>query len=111
MTDGLTIIIVTHDPEIIGWADRVVAIRDGKVSTEQRVERRDEGRESREGRVEKGDSLYSPLSTLYSEYVVVDSAGRLQIPVVYREQFSIGERVQLEPTDEGLLIRPTSEKE
>src|SRR5512145_1320991 len=31
---GLTIIIVTHDPRIAGQVDRVVAIRDGKASTE-----------------------------------------------------------------------------
>ena len=30
----LTIIIVTHDPRIAGQVDRVVAIRDGKISTE-----------------------------------------------------------------------------
>jgi bifunctional DNA-binding transcriptional regulator/antitoxin component of YhaV-PrlF toxin-antitoxin module len=43
--------------------------------------------------------------------VVVDSAGRLQIPEAYREQYSIDERVELEPTDDGLLIRPVSKKE
>ncbi len=98
-TFGLTIIIVTHDPEIIGWVDRIVAIRDGKVSTEQRVERSEE-------RAGTDDPISSPLHPLYSEYVVVDSAGRLQIPEMYREQYGIGGRVQLEPTDEGLLIHP-----
>jgi putative ABC transport system ATP-binding protein len=33
-TLGLTTIIVTHDPRIAGQVDRVVAIRDGKTSTE-----------------------------------------------------------------------------
>ena len=104
-TLGLTILIVTHDPGIIGWVDRVVAIRDGKVSTEQRAKRREE----------RGDAtLSSPDSTLTTlssgKLVVVDSAGRLQISAAYREQYGIGGRVQLEPTEEGLLIRPVSEK-
>ena len=100
---GLTVLIVTHDPGIIGWVDRVVAIRDGRVSTETlRVE-------GREGRVEREEEREDDAA-LSSEYLVVDSAGRLQIPERYREQYGIGGRVQLEPTDEGLLMRPAGER-
>jgi ABC-type lipoprotein export system ATPase subunit/bifunctional DNA-binding transcriptional regulator/antitoxin component of YhaV-PrlF toxin-antitoxin module len=100
---GLTVLIVTHDPGIIGWVDRVVAIRDGRVSTETlRVE-------GREGRAEKEQGREDDAA-LSSEYLVVDSAGRLQIPERYREQYGIGGRVQLEPTDEGLLMRPAGER-
>ncbi|RMF31176.1 MAG: ABC transporter ATP-binding protein, partial [Chloroflexi bacterium] len=35
-TLGLTLLIVTHDPGITPWVDRVIAIRDGKTSTERR---------------------------------------------------------------------------
>jgi len=100
---GLTTVIVTHDPGIIGWVDRVVAIRDGRVSTETlRVA-------GREGRAEKEQGREDDAA-LSSEYLVVDSAGRLQIPERYREQYGIGGRVQLEPTDEGLLMRPAGER-
>jgi bifunctional DNA-binding transcriptional regulator/antitoxin component of YhaV-PrlF toxin-antitoxin module len=40
------------------------------------------------------------------EYIVVDAAGRLQIPLELREESGIGQRVKLESTPEGVLIRP-----
>jgi bifunctional DNA-binding transcriptional regulator/antitoxin component of YhaV-PrlF toxin-antitoxin module len=36
----------------------------------------------------------------------LDSAGRLQVPKVYLEQFNIRRRVRLELAEEGILIRP-----
>lgn len=96
-TFGLTILIVTHDPGIIGWVDRVVAIRDGKVSTEHRA----------------GNRENSPLSSVHlpsEELVVLDSAGRLQVPREYLEEYDIGDRVRLERTPEGILIRSVQAK-
>jgi ABC-type lipoprotein export system ATPase subunit len=80
---GLTTIIVTHDPQIAEFVDRIVAIRDGKTSTEIKEERGE-----------------------YEEYVVLDSAGRLQVPKEYLERFRIKDRAKLELADEGILIRP-----
>jgi macrolide transport system ATP-binding/permease protein len=34
--DGLTVVVVTHDPEVAEYADRVVTFRDGKVVSDQR---------------------------------------------------------------------------
>ncbi len=102
---GLTTIIVTHDPQIARRVDRVVAIRDGRTSTETVREQRVERREERGG---AGSDLASPLFPLYSEYVVLDSAGRLQVPREYLEQLGIDQRVTLEPTEEGILIRPAA---
>jgi bifunctional DNA-binding transcriptional regulator/antitoxin component of YhaV-PrlF toxin-antitoxin module len=42
----------------------------------------------------------------YHEYVVLDSAGRLQVPREHLEEFGIGDRAQVEVVDEGILIRP-----
>jgi len=42
----------------------------------------------------------------YEELVVLDSAGRLQVPKEYLERFQITGRARLEMTDEGILIRP-----
>jgi energy-coupling factor transporter ATP-binding protein EcfA2 len=105
---GLTTIIVTHDQQIARQVDRVVAIRDGRTSSETvRVERRAIRGERRVGR---GDSVFSPPSSpiLYSEYVVVDSAGRLQVPKEYLEQVGVGDRATLEVTEQGIVIRPVA---
>ena len=105
---GLTTIIVTHDPQIAHRVDRVIAIRDGRTSTETVRERREQGEQRREEGEDAAESLSSPVSTLYSEYVVLDSAGRLQVPREYLEQLGIDQRVTLEPTGEGILIRPAA---
>jgi putative ABC transport system ATP-binding protein len=34
--DGLTVIVVTHDPRVAGYADRVVRIQDGRIYGEER---------------------------------------------------------------------------
>jgi len=92
---GLTILIVTHDPGIIGWVDRVVAIRDGKTSTETR-------------QIPKPKSqIPDQIEEVQTEeLVVLDSAGRLQVPREYLEEYDIGDRARLERTPEGILIRP-----
>lgn len=87
---GLTIIIVSHDPEIAQHVGRVVAIRDGRLASET-VRRKATEADSEEQ---------------LEELIVLDSAGRLQIPAAYREQLNIQHRVQMEITDEGLVIRP-----
>ena len=86
---GLTMIIVSHDPGIARHVDRVVAVRDGKLASET-------------VRIQKTDSDEHHLV----ELAVVDAAGRLQIPREYLEQFNIRRRVQVEVTEEGILIRP-----
>ena len=34
-SEGKTIVIITHDPEVAAWADRIVHIRDGKLLTDE----------------------------------------------------------------------------
>jgi putative ABC transport system ATP-binding protein len=102
---GLTTIIVTHDPQIARRVDRVVAIRDGKTSTEtiRRVSQLEQamvGDRQIGGHVEEKEAFH--------EYVVLDAAGRLQVPREYLEQFGIGDRVTLDLTEEGILIRPVA---
>jgi ABC-type lipoprotein export system ATPase subunit len=87
----VTIIIVTHDPDIAARVDRVVAIRDGRTSTEifRRV------------RVEAGRP-----EVIHDEYVLVDAAGRLQIPREFLERLSIRERAKLVLGDGRVEILP-----
>jgi ABC-type lipoprotein export system ATPase subunit len=77
---GVTIVIVTHDPAIANQIDRVVAIRDGKISTESFRRISFAGREA---------------YVYHEEYAVVDRAGRLQIPREFLERLDMKERAQL----------------
>lgn len=102
---GLTTLIVTHDPGIARMVDRVVTIRDGRTSSET-VRRVSEV----EAALAAGASLATsaPRGHVYEEYVVIDAAGRLQVPPELREQADIGDRATLEVTDKGILIRPVA---
>ncbi len=91
---GLTIIIVSHDPLLAQHVNRVVAIRDGKLASET-VRRQT-----------KQADLEQMATDHFEELTVLDSAGRLQIPQVFREQLAIQSRVYLEVADGGLVIRP-----
>ncbi|MBM4464585.1 MAG: ABC transporter ATP-binding protein [Chloroflexi bacterium] len=101
-TLGLTTIIVTHEPGIVGQVDRVVAIRDGRTSTEtiRQVSQLEQAM--------VGEHPVEEEDVTYHEYVVLDSAGRLQVPREYLEQLDIGDRATLEVTEEGILIRPVA---
>ncbi len=94
---GVTVIIVTHDRNVAAHVDRVVAVRDGKVSTET-TRRQTEG----EGEAEPSEHL--------EELVVVDGAGRLQIPAELRERFGLRGRVRVEAADGHIAIIPVADK-
>ena len=100
---NLTTILVTHDPQIARAVDRVVTIRDGRTSSETI-------RRVAEVEAALAKNIEATATSFYDELVVVDSAGRLQIPPDLRETTGIGDRVTLEATDEGVLIRPVDLK-
>lgn len=103
---GLTTLIVSHDPAIARHVDRVVAIRDGMLASETRRQQRQPGVVSADGGVGGVDEA---ADEHFEELVVLDSAGRLQIPKEALEQFAIRGRAVLDVTDEGILIRPAPE--
>jgi ABC-type lipoprotein export system ATPase subunit len=95
-----TVILVTHDPQIASAVNRVVTIRDGRISSET-VRRVGEV----EAALVKGLEKQAPF---YEEYVVVDGAGRLQLPARLAEEAGIGNRVKLIRTEAGLLMQPVT---
>ena len=101
---GLTTLIVSHDPGIARHVNRVVAIRDGKTATE--TVRKTVAADTPNGEAAAGDS--AQVEHVFEELVVLDSAGRLQVPKEYLEHFGIKGRVQLELMEDGILIRPAA---
>jgi ABC-type lipoprotein export system ATPase subunit len=98
---GLTTIIVTHDPQIARAVDRVVTIRDGSTSSET-------VRRVADVEAALAQGAQEASAHIYEEFVVVDGAGRLQIPPDLRAEMDIGDRVTLERADGGILIRPVA---
>lgn len=78
---GVTIVVVSHDPEVAALVDRVVQIRDGRVSSEAVAGQRD-------------------------EFVVVDSVGRLQLPASLRDQFGLVGRARVAAAGDHVGIWP-----
>jgi len=86
----VTIILVTHDPEIASYVDRVVSIRDGRTSAEfiQRLEETSSatGEESEE----TAEALApSKQVSVQDDFVLVDRFGRLQLPIEHTERLGI----------------------
>jgi len=100
---NLTTLIVSHDQTIAHHVDRVVAIRDGKTASETiRHMAAQPATETPAGE----EGIEEALPTFhFQELVVLDSAGRLQVPKEFLEEFGIGNRAQLERTADGILIR------
>ena len=101
---GLTIVIVTHDPNMARKVDRVVSIRDGKISSERLL---------KQSYRERMESLAATMDTeaTQDEFAVLDRAGRLQIPRDLLAQMNLaGNKVHIEARDGGIFIRPPESK-
>lgn len=93
--EGQTIIIVTHDVSLSKKVERVVSIRDGKISSERIL--KDE--------YKSGDVAVSWGEETQEEYAVVDRAGRIQIPREYLEAMEIeGNKVKLTTENQRIII-------
>jgi ABC-type lipoprotein export system ATPase subunit len=83
--DGTTIVFVTHERRAERFADRVLQIRDGRTSTETRMDA--------------------------GERVIIDRAGRLQLPRYLIESVGLVDLANVRLTDDGILITPIRDKE
>lgn len=99
-TEGLTIVIVTHDVKLARHIDRVVAIRDGRTSSEivrRRSYKEDLAELDAQSEAVKTEAENDEDFT-HEELVVLDRAGRLQLPKDYMDQMGLhgGDRVKVE---------------
>jgi putative ABC transport system ATP-binding protein len=97
----LTTLIVSHDTNLARHVDRVIAIRDGKISSE--IVRQAWAARSMDDPLKPVEAEH--VEKAFQELAVLDSAGRLQIPKDYLEKFEITGRAQLEVTEDGILVR------
>ena len=89
---GVTVLIVTHDPAVSSVVRRVVAIRDGRTSTEiHRLASTDDDGEVGQHAV---------------EYAVLDRAGRLQLPKEMTEPLGMRDLVRLEGEPDHIGVWP-----
>ncbi|MFW5743510.1 MAG: ATP-binding cassette domain-containing protein [Spirochaetota bacterium] len=108
---GITVVIVTHDRQLSRAVDRVVAIRDGKTSSE--FIRRHLYREVFEHDVEaRADGLFPDSEATHEEFVLVDKVGRLQLPHDEMERLGISpnSRLRLREENGELIISPLDDE-
>jgi ABC-type lipoprotein export system ATPase subunit len=78
--EGTTVLMVTHDHEVEHHVDRILRIRDGRTSTE--------------------------TTAGAGELVILDPAGRLQLPKSVREAAGLGARVRVRAERGRVVIEP-----
>ena len=99
---GQTIVIVTHDTTLAKKVKRVVAIRDGKISSE-RILKEEYSDMSNASAVN-----WQEIGETQEEYAIVDRAGRVQIPRDLLDKLELpGNKVKLSMQEEKIqLERP-----
>lgn len=102
---GQTILIVTHDVALSKKVKRVVAIRDGKISSERIL------REKYAERLKESNIDWRSEDT-QEEFAILDKAGRVQIPREMLEEMGIaGQKVRLTIQDKNVVLSAPEEKE
>lgn len=94
--EGVTTVVVTHDPLVADHVSRTVAIRDGRTSSE--VLRRSEMSEDGEHHV------------ISEEFAVLDRVGRLQLPHEYVDALELEQRVRLTLDPDHINVYPEKEE-
>lgn len=90
---GVTIVIVTHDHNVSNRVNRVIGMRDGRVSVEV---------------LRRGDSDEALLSA--EEFAVLDRTGRLQLPHPYLEKLNMKNLARVILHDDHIAVYPLDEE-
>ena len=102
--NGQTILIVTHDVTLSKKVQRVVAIRDGKISSERIL------KEKYTDLVKEVSLDWHMLET-QEEFSVVDKAGRVQIPRELLDSLALGDnKLKVELVDGKIILSKPEEK-
>ena len=103
--NGQTILIVTHDIALSKKVRRVVAIRDGKISSERIL------KEKYADRLKELTVDWRNEDT-QEEYAVIDKAGRVQIPREFWDKLALRDnKVKLELRGDEILLSSPAEDE
>ena len=98
---NLTVIIVTHDRQIASKVNRVVAIRDGKTSSEfiRKRSYAEELQDLKEGSVNNEEETHVELA-------VLDKAGRVQIPRDYLSALGLADKnkIRIELDNDKIIL-------
>ena len=95
--NGQTILIVTHDVALSRKVKRVVAIRDGKISSERVL------KEAYADRLQESNIDWRQEET-QNEYSVVDRAGRVQIPAELLQELNLSDNKVSVSIQDGKVI-------
>ena len=106
---GLTIIMVTHDAAIAAEVDRTIAIRDGRTSTE--TVRRETTLETLDSGILAASSVIGLSSQTHRESILIDRAGRLQLPKEAIEQFPFNGRAEVRIAEDHVELWPILDEE
>jgi ABC-type lipoprotein export system ATPase subunit len=87
---GVTVVIVTHYPGVAQYVDRVVHIRDGRISSESFLQ----------------STFQRSGTSVEYEYLVVDQAGRLQLPREYLEKLRLNGLAAADVAEGQIILRP-----
>lgn len=98
MNLGVTVVIVTHDRQISRKVDRVVAIRDGRTSSEF-IRKRSYAEE-----LAAIDGIFGVKDDSHEELTVLDRAGRLQIPAEFIQALGLKGKNKVKVELEGKRV-------
>lgn len=107
---GLTVVIVTHDRQLSKKVDRVVAIRDGRTSSE--ILRRKSYLEEIQEIGAEASATAANTDETHVELAVLDRAGRLQIPKEYLQAMGLTGKDKIHvimENDKVVLVNPEKE--
>ncbi len=102
---GLTVILVTHDPAVAACVDRTIAIRDGRTSTEtvRRTVPLTAGDHAR------ASAVIGLSARTHRESVLIDRAGRLQMPRDILEHLPFNGRADVRLVDDHVELWPATD--